>query len=103
MSITVTGLCERFIAESTLERHVLVVYAQMVTEVAQFWELQGTLLALKDLVHALGLYVQAMKDVVIPLVLDLLIASSHYGVLTLCVRASFSYPLGVLVYRVALS
>lgn len=46
MAISVTSLSERLSTELALERHIVVVYPQVVSEIAELWELQGTLFAL---------------------------------------------------------
>jgi hypothetical protein len=46
VSVTVSRLSERFIAEVAFERHVFIMDSEMVSEVAKFGELQWALFAL---------------------------------------------------------
>lgn len=76
MSVSISGLRERFHAKPALEGHVIVVDAQMVSQIAQFWEFEWALLALQDLVHPLRTAVETMDQEVVSLILDLFMVSS---------------------------
>jgi hypothetical protein len=46
MAVSVTSLSERFVAQFAFERHVVVVYPEMVSQIAKFRELERALFAL---------------------------------------------------------
>ena len=75
MAISVTSLSERFLAKFAFERHVIVMNSQMISQVAQLWELKRALFALKYLVHPLGVAVQSMDQIVVSFVMDLFTTS----------------------------
>lgn len=74
MTVSVASLREGLLAVLALERHAVLMDSDMVSEVAEFWELQRAVLALEDLVHALGLGVVLVDDLVIALVDDFTLA-----------------------------
>ena len=64
MSISVTGLCEAFIAILAGEWHRILVNTDVISQVAEFRELQWTHLALQYLVHPLRIRIVLVYDVV---------------------------------------
>ena len=70
MAVSVASLREGLLAVLALERHTVLMDSDMVSEIAEFWKLQRAVLALKDLVHTLGLWVVLVDNLVIALVHD---------------------------------
>lgn len=64
MSISVTGLSEAFIAIFAGEWHGILVDTDVISQVAEFRELQWTHLALQYLVHPLRIRIVLVYDVV---------------------------------------
>lgn len=77
MAVPVAGLGERLTTEFTFERHVVVVYTKVVSEIAELWEFQWTLFTLQYLIHPFSVAVQSMDQKVVSLVNDLLVADQH--------------------------
>lgn len=77
MSVPVACLGERLTTELTFERHVVIVYTKMVSEIAELWELQWALLTLQYLIHPFSVAVESMDQKVVSLVNDLLVANQH--------------------------
>ena len=68
MPIAISRLSKLFTAQVATEWHVAVVYPQMISQVAQLWELQRTQLALEYLVHALRVLVQPTNNKIVSLI-----------------------------------
>ena len=98
MPVSISCLSEGFLAKSTLEGHFIVVDTQMISQVAQLWELEWTLLALQDLVHPLGAAVEAVDQEVVSFILDLLMVSSvAYSKTHVALLTGISIELEILV------
>ena len=82
MPIAISCLSKLFTAQIATEWHVAVVYPQMISQVAQLWELQRAKLALKQLVHTLGFLVHTTYNEVVSHVHDLLTVNNftRFGV-----------------------
>lgn len=77
MSVPVACLGERLTTEFTFERHVVVMYTKMVSQIAELWEFQWALFTLQYLIHPFSVAVQSMDQKVVSLVYDLLVADQH--------------------------
>ena len=78
MAVSVACLGERLSTKATFERHVVVVYTKMVSQIAELWEFQWTLFALQYLIHPFSVAVQSMDQKVVSLVNDLLVTDKHW-------------------------
>ena len=79
MTVSVASLGEGLLAVLALEWHAVLMDSDVVSEVAQFWKLQRAVLALQDLVHALGLRVVLVDNLVITFINNLTLAQHAFG------------------------
>ena len=89
MAITISSLSERFVTNTTLKRHFIIVNTEMISKIAKFREFKRTLLALQNLVHSLSVLVQSMDQKVVSFILDL-VESSHFRNLILIIINTFT-------------
>lgn len=78
MSVSVASLGEGLVAVLASEWHAVQVNTDVVTKITKFRKLKWAMLALEDLVHAFGVGVVSVDDLVITLVFDFTLVAHRF-------------------------